>query len=279
MLDKATIKKISDFVYAKPRTIQEIAFLIRKNWRTADSYVDKIANEFGTLSVRTFREGTRGALKVVYWNNIEKISSSEFQERLFKQIEAGRKKEDFSPFDIYQYVDEKKRNAFIEAVDHNKTENQQIINMLRSAKKQILCFSGNLSWINLVENNKPVLKAIEELADKNISIKILSRVDIATLSNLKKALEINNKLGKEAIEIRHCMQPLRGFIIDNKIARFKEEKTPETYKKGELEKKTLIFYEIFDEEYIDWLQKAFWNLFRVSIDANKRLKDLELIAK
>ena len=68
MLDTKTIKKINDFVYTKPRTIQEIAHLIRKNWRTANNYVDKIAKESGAISVRTFRGGTRGALKIVYWS-------------------------------------------------------------------------------------------------------------------------------------------------------------------------------------------------------------------
>ena len=88
MLDKKTIKKINDFVFSKPRTIQEIAELIGKNWRTADSYVNKIAEE-GTIAVRTFRGGTKGALKIVYWN-INPVQISSFQERLMKQIEAGR---------------------------------------------------------------------------------------------------------------------------------------------------------------------------------------------
>ena len=72
---------LNDFVYARPRTIQEISQLIDKNWRTADRYVDKIAKEEGTLAVRTFRGGTRGALKVVYWNLNPSISSS-FQGRI-----------------------------------------------------------------------------------------------------------------------------------------------------------------------------------------------------
>ena len=73
MLDSKIIKKINNFVYQKPRTIQEISLLIKKNWRTADRYVEQISKEQGTLLVRTFREGTRGALKIVFWNNIEKI--------------------------------------------------------------------------------------------------------------------------------------------------------------------------------------------------------------
>ena len=114
MLDSKTVKKITEFIYIKPRTIQEIAMHINKNWRTADSYVEKISKEQGIIALRTFRGGTRGALKIAFWNNVEKIHSSEFQERLFKRIELARNKEDFSPFDIYQYVPENKRSAFLE---------------------------------------------------------------------------------------------------------------------------------------------------------------------
>ena len=39
MLNSETIRKIEDFVYAKPRSIQEIAAHIGKNWRTADRYI------------------------------------------------------------------------------------------------------------------------------------------------------------------------------------------------------------------------------------------------
>ena len=111
VFDSRIAKKINDFVYQKPRTIQEIALLIGKNWRTADSYVERISQEQGTISTKTFREGTRGALKIAFWNNIEKIHSSSFQERLFKQIESGKGKRDFSPSDIYQYVDKTKKRA------------------------------------------------------------------------------------------------------------------------------------------------------------------------
>ena len=48
---------------------------------------------------------------MVYWNNTEKIYSTDVQEKLFKQIEAGIDKSDFSPFEIYQFVDAEKRKA------------------------------------------------------------------------------------------------------------------------------------------------------------------------
>lgn len=110
MLTKETVAKINEFVYARPRTIQEIAKFIGVNWRTANRYVEKISKEEGTLSSKVFREGTPGALKVVFWNNIEKLHASEVQERLFKHIESGREKEDFSPSEIFQFVDKNKKN-------------------------------------------------------------------------------------------------------------------------------------------------------------------------
>ena len=86
MLSNEIIKKIEDFVYAKPRSIDEVAKHINKNWRTADRYVQEIEKNFGTLSTKVFREGTRGALKIVFWSSVEKVSSSVFQEILEKEI-------------------------------------------------------------------------------------------------------------------------------------------------------------------------------------------------
>ncbi|MBU1135835.1 MAG: hypothetical protein KKG13_04960, partial [Nanoarchaeota archaeon] len=244
MLDSKITKKINDFIYLKPRTVQEVANLISKNWRTADRYVDSISKEKGNISVRTFRGGTRGALKIVYWNNIEKIHSSEFQEKLLKKIERS-KKMDFSPFDIYQYVDDAKRNAKMINVKNEKVKDV-LKDYLESAQKQVLSFSGNLSWINLDEGGKKITDLLEEMAENNVSIKILTRVTIDSMKNIKKVLEINEKLGKNLIEIRHREHPLRGFIIDDNKARFREMKDPTEYAKGELDDYILLFYEIYD---------------------------------
>ena len=241
MLDSKTTKKINDFVYAKPRTIQEVAFLLQKNWRTANSYVEKIEKETGSISTRTFRKGTRGALKIVFWNNIERIHSSEFQEKMLRKIEEGKKKDDFSAFDIYQYVDEKKRSASLEIVsDEEKTNIQDFANALKSAQSQVLFFSGNASFTNLPYGNKRIIGLIEELARNKISIKILARVELPGIKNIKELNAINERIGKEAIEIRHCEQPLRATIVDSKVARLKEIKLPGEYRKGELGKKTFI---------------------------------------
>ncbi len=273
-------KEINDFVYVKPRTVQEIALLIGKNWRTANSYVDKIISEMGTLSVRTFREGTRGALKIVYWSNIERIHSTAFQEKLMGKIEAGRRKEDFSPFDIYQYVDTGKRNAFYEyRKDTKLTSGQNLIPFLESTDKQLLVFSGNLSWLNLTEKDVPLVKVAEELVRRGVSIKVVSRVDMAGMDNVQTLLAMNEIVGRELVEIRHVEQPLRGFVVDTREARFREEKATKTYRKGELAGDVAIFYEIFDEEWVEWLRKVFFNMFSTAVPAQKRISDLRSITE
>ncbi len=268
MLDTAIIKKINEFVYLQPRTIQEISLLLKINWRTADRYVDRISEEQGTITTKTFRGGTKGALKIAYWCNIEKIHSTTFQEKLYKKIEAGRVKTDFSPFDIYQYVDEKKRSA-----KAFYGLNKEAPAELRTAKEEFLCFSGNLSWLN----SGTALEEVKEMLKRNVQIKILTRIDVASISNIKKMLELESKMGKKLVDIRHCEQPLRGFISDGKIARLTEKKDPAIYKAGELKKEVTLKYEIRDEEWVQWLQKVFYNLFRVSVDCEKRMKDMKQI--
>jgi hypothetical protein len=280
MLDSKTIKKINDFVKTKPRTVQEVAFAINKNWRTADRYVEKIAEDTGAIAARTFREGTRGALKVVYWQTLENIHSTDLQQRLFSMIEHGRTKYDFSPLEIYQYVDPKKKCAFLEEQGEEQANvEHEIVSHLKSAQKQVLFFSGNLSFVNVVQDGEKLIDVLEDLARQNIPIKFVARIDITAIKSLKKILAINEKLGKEMIEVRHVMQPLRSFIVDNRIARLKEVKRPEDVHKDELGKKTCIFYEIHDNDWIEWLQKIFWQMFRTGIPAQKRLENLEAIQK
>jgi len=70
---------------------------------------------------------------------------------------------------------------------------------------------------------------------------------------------------------------LRLTIVDSKEAGIKEVKTPELYAKGELKEKLNIIYRIYDEEWIEWLQKVFWHLWRSSISAEKRINEMEKI--
>jgi hypothetical protein len=278
MLDKQTIRKINDFVYQKPRTIQEISHLINKSWLTTDRYLQKIANEEGTIAVRTFRGGTRGALKIVYWN-LNPVQKSSFQERLQKHIEAGRKKTDFSPSEIYQYINRKKKKAWIvpDRKYFEKGNFENLKNLLMQAENQVLVFSGNLSFCNLNYKNKKIMDIIEYIAKRGVAVRILTRVEHAGIETIKDVLSINSKMGREVIEIRHCYQPLRATIIDSKVASMKEVLDPENYVKGELKEKVNIIYRVFDSEWVEWLQRIFWTLFRSSISAEKRIEDLEKI--
>lgn len=277
MLDAATAKKINDFVYQKPRTVQEIAQALRVNWRTADRYIERIASDEGTIAVRTFREGTRGALKVVFWNNVERMHASEAQEWLFRRIEAGRRKSDFSPFDIYQFVDAKKKKLVV-LNDKEYASNanfKSFANTLRSAESQILFFSGNLTFSNYKSHDTEIRQIVEELAREKVSSKILARVEMPGLENVMNVLSINKRVGWNAVEIRHCFHPLRVTIIDNKLAVMKESWYPKNYEPGELKETLHHLYYIYDEEWIEWLQKIFWNFFRNSVDAAVRIKDMK----
>ncbi len=275
MLNLETIKKIEDLVADKPRSINEIASIIRKNWRTADRYIEYIKENFGTISTRIFREGTRGALKIVYWSSLESRKSSIFQSKLQEQIEIFKRKEDFSAFDIYQHIhNDNKRVSIEKQEEESKTNLRELTALLEQTKKQLLIFSGNLSWINLKNKDASLYSTLDSLVKKGISIKILSRVDLASIENIEKILSLNFKHGKDIIEIRHREQPLRGFIFDNNMARLKEIKEP-TGKIRELNQRVFIFYTIKDKDWVEWMSKSFWNLFAKSIDSRKRIEEMK----
>jgi len=277
MLDNSVIKKIEDFVYSKPRSIQEIAEHINKNWRTADRYVDAISKDFGTIATRVFRGGTRGALKIVYWSSIEKVSSSIFQEKLEKDILEEKEKDNFSGFDIFQHIPDKDKKAKIEkARDENLTDLKEIADILRRAEKQVLVFSGNLSFINLKNNDEDLFRLFEGLVKRKVNIKVICRVDLAGKENIERMLSLNFKYGKEMVEIRHREQPLRAMVIDNKIFRIKEVKDS-TGKIHELNEKIFIFYTIKSKEWAEWISRIFWKMFSSSISAQKRIEEMKKI--
>ena len=275
MLNSEVVKKIEDFVYNKPRSIQEISEHIEKNWRTADRYINEIEKEFGTLATRVFREGTRGALKIVYWASIDKVSNSIFQERLEEEIMSGRKKGDFSALDIFQHVDDKNKKVEIKVADNDGISKLDgLTDFLNSTKKQLLIFSGNLSFINFKDKKNDIFKTLDELAKKGINMKVVCRVDIAGNKNVERLLSLNFKHGKENVEVRHSEQPVRAIIVDNKFFNIKEIKEP-TGRDYELIKKTTFYYTIKDKEWTEWLSRIFWKMFSSSIDANKRIQELQ----
>jgi len=274
MLTKELTDTITEFVRQKPRTVQEIAHTLQKNWRTADRYVETIAGETGLLATRTFREGTRGALKLVFWNAIDHAKGSAYQDRLLQKILHGNHKEDFSPFDIYQFIPENKREAFLEKNEY--PTNTSISNnlLVKKAKQQVLYFSGNLSWLDKQPDMVPTL---EQLSHKHIATKILTRIDVTSQEKAHHLLAINKRVGWDALQIRHCEQPLRAMIVDQSVASIKEVMTPHHHR--ELNKNTFIFYRIEDEHWIGWLQKVFWHLWGQSVDASIRIKALSTLKK
>lgn len=274
MLDNKTIQKIEKLVSSEPRSINEIATLLNKNWRTVDRYLKQIEEEYGTVFTKTFRGGTRGALKVAYSATQDKISNSSFQLELEKKIIASRRKEEFSAFDIFQFVPDKNKLVIVENKIYEAGTNiKELVEILRSTKKELKLFSGNLSWINLKMGETDLFGELEKLVKKGIRIKVLCRVDIGGIENIKKVLQLNYKYAKDLIEIRHREHPIRAFVIDNKTIRLKEIKEP-TGKIKELDKKKFIFYTIKDKEWTEWLGKIFTKLFNSSIGSEKRLIEL-----
>lgn len=281
VFDEKIQKEICNFVKIKPRSIQEISQHVKKNWRTIERYITKIEKETGYLSRRVFREGTRGALKIIFYNSLEEIPTNNVQEEILKDLLQGKSPTEFFPFDIYQHVPEKEKKAFIEDLkgrtDLEISDKQDLVGLLRKAKKQILIFAGNVTWINGVQGDTKIIDVLKELAEKGISIKILSRVSLIGLDNIKKILNINNEIEKEVIEIKHRYHPFRAIIIDDQIVRMSETKLPEHYPSGDLKKEVRFFYEIYDKEWVEWIQKVFWKMFVTSISSNKRIKEINTI--
>ena len=275
MLDNETIKKIEDFVYSKPRSIQEISQHLKKNWRTADRYVEEIMREYGTLDKRVFREGTRGALKIIYWAAIEKVSHGVFQKEIEKRIYEGKTRDDFSAFDIFQHISDKNKEVWMKAAKNEIVAGRlgSFKKFLLEAKKQVLFFSGNLSFINFDDGETNLFEVIEELVQRGINIKVICRVDIVGKENIEKLLSLNFKYGKELIEIRHREQPLRATVVDGKMINLKEVRMPG--ERGELKNKTIIIYTLKDKEWGEWLSKIFWKMFSHAIGSKKRLEEID----
>lgn len=278
MLKNDEIKKIEDFIRTKPRSVQEIAEHIHKNWRTADRYIEEIKKNFGTLETRVFRERTRGALKIVYWASVENISNTVFQEQLETTIMTFHKKEDFRPFDIFQFVADKDKFVWLKKGKDESDAGRlnEFKEMLMGAKKQVLFFSGNLSFVNFDDKKIKLFDVLEALIKKGISIKVICRVDFTAKENVEKLLSLNFKYGKELVEIHSREQPLRATIIDNELINLKEIEEP-TGRKNELTEKTFIFYTIKNKEWTEWLSRIFWKMFSSSIDSKKRLEEMRKI--
>ncbi len=281
VLDQNTIEKIKSLVYEKPRSINDIAIKLNKNWRTVDRYIEEIILKTGSIKTITFREGTRGALKLVYWNNTQKIYSTDLQEDLFKKIELGINKSDFSPFEIYQYVDSNKREGFYEEIEDESKYNyrmENLVSYIELAQKEIFIFAGNLAFINIKVNNKFILEYLKDAISRGVSIKVISFINLIDLENIEKVLSLNVGLKDPLLELRHSITPLRGYIFDSKILRLGEIGLGQK-KQNQIQNKVAFYYEIREDSWVDWFSKLFWKKFQNSIESSKRIDNIKSLRK
>ena len=269
-------KRILSFVKKEPRMIQDIAKHIQKTWVTADSYVQKIQKKTGLLATKVFRGGTQGAVKVVYYNSGESASADDLRKTLYDKIRLGRQKEDFDPLDIYQYIPSNKKKATLQRKQEDNNVYLQFHNFLKSAESEIQVFAGNNSWITMKEGKTPTSIIIEQLLKRGVTIRILCRIDLTALETLNTIIPLTKKYSA-LIEVRHAQQPLRGFIIDDKKVRLKDTKEASMYKPGEVKGTIKVVYEWTDEEWTQWLQQVFWNLWKEAPTLQQRKEELEKI--
>jgi len=200
------------------------------------------------------------------------------QKRLAEDIRRGTRKRDFSPFDIYQFIDKDEKEAFLEEqADEKKTSAQDVMGLLLSAKKEIIIFAGNLSWITITSGGVKIIDVIRDQANKGVSIKVLCGIHLPAVENIEKLIALNKKL-KNKIEIRHSFQPLRAIIVDDKVARLKEIKSPSDYEQ-EHKTKTFIFYTLYDPVWVKWLKDVFHSYFDSGDYAEARIRELKSIQK
>jgi len=278
MLTKELQEKIVAFVKKEPCLVQDLSRHIGKSWVATEGYVERIAKETGLIRTKAFRKGTKGAVKVVFWNYAESAQADEIKARFFGKIKHSSDKKDFDPLEIFQFAEDKKSCATVQFQSKPSTSKREsFFSFLGQANDEILCFSGNLSWINLSAGKKKMIDLLEELLKRGVMLRILCRIDIASIHNIRIMEKLVKKYPKQ-IEIRHCMQPLRCNILDSRIARLKDTKDKASFKDFELPDDLRIFYDIYDIEWIEWLKQVFWYLFRHSMDYKERMKVLEKIS-
>jgi hypothetical protein len=268
-------RKLLELIVAAPCSIQELALELGRNWRTVDGYVSKLQEE-GLVSVKGFKRGPRVAFKIVYIQPDINYQASNIQKKLLRQIESGKRSQDFSPLNIVQYLPETVVTAYFKSSKLSTEKVTEDLSLfLNKATTSLLMFSGDLSWVDLKSKKESILDTIESLAREKVVIKIIARVDRETKARIEKLMNINHRLGHDWIEIRHEERPLRCFIVDGKLVRLKEPAFAPA--KAGLKKAGTYFYQIHDASWVGWLERVFWSMFRSSIPADKRLQVLDKI--
>ncbi len=270
------IQKILEIVKKEPQTVFDISKKINRSWVTTEKYLHEIKEKTGLINLKTFREGSQGALKIVYSTSNEWSFDDEIRTNLAHQILHARQKKDFDFMDIFQFIKESEKSSYVQKgikprSRMNEPDNQHV------AQKTAHVFSGNLSYLTNPHKGKTVVELMEEELENGAHIRILTRVNTSTLQNIEK---ISNLLVKYPgkLEIHHRYQPLRGVIIDEQYARFRGEEQEEDYREGELPVSERIYYEIHSPEWIAWLEKVFWQMWRSSIPFDQRIKEIQKIA-
>ncbi|MBW3019912.1 hypothetical protein KY334_01330 [Candidatus Woesearchaeota archaeon] len=279
VLSKSDFEKILKKVKKEPCLIQDIAKEINKSWVTAERYIEKIEKEKGLIKIKTFRAGTQGAIKLAYWNYSSSIGHDEFKDWMLNVIKSNSDKKFFDPLEIYQRANKKGSKVITDFYDEKLiTSKQNLTSFLKQTKEELILFSGNLSFINMTENGIKMIHVLEDLLKRKVELKILCRVDFASIYNINKMEKLIKKYPNQ-IEIRHCFQPIRGFIRDNEVLRLKDEKLRETYKFKEMKQNMIILYNIEDKEWVEWFRDVFWYLYRKSLDYDERMKVFQEMLK
>jgi predicted transcriptional regulator len=278
MLDKQTKDAIYATVKKRPHTVQELALLLDKSWLTVDKYVERLIEE-GFIGVHTFRGGTRGALKIVYWN-ILPLAQSALQKRFSEQVLSGRGKFDFAPGDLAHFAKDKKAWYVADSKLFAKENFSNLKKRLVAANEEVLIFSGNLSFSAISDGKETILDVLRSLLRRGVSIKIMCRVELVDISQMKAVLALEQFESNGAkLSIRHAYQPLRAIVIDSCELSLKETKDPVDYYSHELSQKTNIIYIIHDAEWVEWARNMFLTLYRTGIDAKERIVEIEKITK
>lgn len=273
MLSKSDSEKILQFVKREPCLIQDLSRHLDKSWVTTESYVEKVAKDTGLVRMKTFRSGTKGAIKVVYWNYTESMQSDEIRSKLFERIKSSYAKEDFDPLEAYQHVPHGKGRVLVEIFDSATfASKKSLIDFFDRVEKELLVFSGNLSFLRYPE----IKQSFFNLLKRGVQVKLLCRIDIGTLENLKNIEDLLNRFPQQ-FEVRHSRQPIRGFVVDGKTVRLKEERTPADFKEKEISKNIRVLYEVYDSDWVSWFQNVFWYLYRTSANYTERLAALEKV--
>lgn len=265
MIDKKATSMIQEFVHSEPRTIQEIAKHLNVNWKTAERYVERITADYGTLAVKQFRGSSKSSIKLVYWNAFSE-SSDLVQENLMRRILEARKKTEFRFFDVFQYCLPQLSAMESASSNPDALKEKQMADVINKTKDELLVFSGNLSWINFKKTRDALMKAI----DRGVSVRIITRLDIATINNYKKAAQLSDE-----ITIKHREQPLRGILADSSVCQMSDVWQASAYKQEELPSDLYVSYLVKDKKWIAFLRKLFFTMYNSAPETEMRVGALK----